>query len=90
MTDFYDRGEKLRQLFAPYGEIKDAYVMHDNEGKSKGYGFVTFGEEVSADNAIKALNGMQLNRRLKLLVEKAKPTADKYLIKSKIMNDLDI
>ena len=79
MTDLYDTGEKLKPLFAPYGEIRDVFVMQDTEGKSKGFGFVTYFEEVSADNAIKALNGMQLNRRKRLLVERAKPKGDKYL-----------
>ncbi|XP_031489158.1 uncharacterized protein LOC116256808 [Nymphaea colorata] len=42
----------LRRHFEQYGEILEAVVITDkNTGRSKGYGFVTFGDRESARNA---------------------------------------
>jgi len=56
MTD-----ENLNKMFAEYGEIKSACVMRDSDGKSKGFGFVCFGEAESAEAAVTALNGKEVN-----------------------------
>ena len=35
--------EKLKELFASYGEIEEAVVISDKfSGRSKGFGFVTY------------------------------------------------
>lgn len=57
--DLTDDG--LNKMFAEYGEIKSACVMRDSEGKSKGFGFVCFGEAESAEAAVNALNGKEIN-----------------------------
>ena len=45
--------DSLRALFAEYGEIIDAVVITDREtGRSKGFGFVTFSTEESAQKAL--------------------------------------
>jgi len=49
----------LSQMFAPYGDIKSCCVMRDAEGKSKGFGFVCFGEHDMAEAAVQALNGKE-------------------------------
>jgi len=56
MTD-----DNLNKMFAEYGEIKSACVMRDSEGKSKGFGFVCFGEAESAEKAVTALNGKEVS-----------------------------
>ncbi|KAF3790487.1 Polyadenylate-binding protein 7 [Nymphaea thermarum] len=55
----------LPRLFEKYGNILSSKVATDQLGKSKGYGFVQFDSEDSANNAIENLNntvirGMQL------------------------------
>lgn len=40
--------EDLNKMFEPFGEILSASVMVDNEGKSKGFGFVCFKDPASA------------------------------------------
>jgi len=48
--------DALNALFKPYGEIQSAVVQKDEEGKSKGFGFVNFVEHEAASKACDALN----------------------------------
>ena len=44
---------KLKEAFSEYGEISEATVVKDKfSGRSKGFGFVTFADEASAQKAI--------------------------------------
>lgn len=52
MTD-----EKLRELFAPYGEISNCVVQRNADGTGRGFGFCNFKETESGQRAIEALNG---------------------------------
>lgn len=47
----------LHDLFKKYGNILSSKVVMSGDGKSKGYGFVQFESEESANNAIEKLNG---------------------------------
>lgn len=56
--------EGLRDAFAVHGEISEAVVITDRDtGRSRGFGFVTFEDDDSADKAIAALNGTELDGR---------------------------
>ncbi|CDK24264.1 unnamed protein product [Kuraishia capsulata CBS 1993] len=48
--------EKLREEFAQFGTITSAKVMTDNNGKSKGFGFVCFSEPEEATKAISEMH----------------------------------
>ncbi|CAN6659983.1 polyadenylate-binding protein, cytoplasmic and nuclear [Trichomonascus vanleenenianus] len=48
--------EKLREEFAPYGTITSAKVMTDDQGKSKGFGFVCFSAPEEATKAVTDMN----------------------------------
>mmetsp|Transcript_19982 Transcript_19982/g.53825 ORF Transcript_19982/g.53825 Transcript_19982/m.53825 type:complete len:634 (-) Transcript_19982:191-2092(-) len=52
MTD-----EKLREEFAPYGNVTSARVMMDDKGVSKGFGFVCFQSSDEATRAVQEMNG---------------------------------
>jgi RNA recognition motif-containing protein len=65
---------QLLNTFKPHGNVISAKVVSDKEsGKSRGFGFVEMENENDANNAIKALNGSELNGR-KLVVAAAKAT----------------
>lgn len=58
--------EKLRELFAPFGEVSDAQVKLKESGKSRGFGFVVLPTEEAAKKAIaemhdKEVEGKKLN-----------------------------
>ena len=54
----------LKTHFANYGEVTDAKVISDREtGRSRGFGFITFAEESSANEAMENLNGSELDGR---------------------------
>jgi len=51
----------LHDTFSSFGSILSCKVATDANGQSKGYGFVQFESEDSAQNAIDKLNGMLIN-----------------------------
>lgn len=56
--------EGLREAFARFGEITEAKVILDREtGRSRGFGFVTFADDESANSAISEMDGTDLEGR---------------------------
>uniref|UniRef100_A0A5B7BRV3 RRM domain-containing protein n=1 Tax=Davidia involucrata TaxID=16924 RepID=A0A5B7BRV3_DAVIN len=51
----------LNDTFSSFGNILSCKIASDPSGLSKGYGFVQFENEESAQNAIDKLNGMLIN-----------------------------
>ena len=49
--------DRLRKEFTPYGTITSARVMHDEEGRSKLFGFVCFSSPEEATKAVTEMNG---------------------------------
>lgn len=65
--------DKLREMFASYGEMDEVVIISDKfSGKSKGFGFVNFKEDASADKAIAELNGKDVEGRA-MTVSEARP-----------------
>ncbi|KAI3916575.1 hypothetical protein MKW98_026317 [Papaver atlanticum] len=48
---------RLQEVFSEFGNIMSCKVAMSQDGKSKGYGFVQFESEVSANQALEKLNG---------------------------------
>ncbi len=51
---------ELGEMFEDYGHVEDAFIVKDKNydpPRSRGFGFVTFGNSDSAEAAIKAMNG---------------------------------
>jgi RNA recognition motif-containing protein len=56
--------EDLRNVFSRFGPIVDATVIPDRvNGRSRGFGFVTFENPADADKAIEQMNGTELDGR---------------------------
>jgi cold-inducible RNA-binding protein len=54
----------LRTAFGRFGTVVDAKVITDREtGRSRGFGFVTFADSEGADEAIRAMDGAELDGR---------------------------
>lgn len=55
---------QLETLFAEYGEVARAQVITDRDtGRSRGFAFVEMGSSDSAQKAISALNGRDVDGR---------------------------
>ena len=68
--------KELTDLFKKFGEIQEAVVIADKyNGRSKGFGFVTFVEEDSAKKAIAEMNEKDADGR-PLKVNEATPRED--------------
>lgn len=52
--------EKLKEMFEPFGPLKSAVVMKDQEGKSRGFGFAAFENHEDAAKAVNELNGKDI------------------------------
>jgi cold-inducible RNA-binding protein len=64
---------KLNEVFAQCGEIKEAVVIKNKfNGRSKGFGFVTFANDEDAKKAISEFNGKEVDGRA-LSVNEARP-----------------
>ena len=46
----------LAKLFEPFGEVQNAVIMKDADGKSKGFGFVCFKNWQDAQKALESFN----------------------------------
>lgn len=69
--------DALHEIFAEHGDIKDAIVLADREtGRSRGFGFVTFGTAEQAKAAIEALDGVEIDGR-PLRVNEAQERSDR-------------
>lgn len=66
-----DRG--LKEAFEKFGHLLEAKVVVDKvSGRSRGFGFVTFDEKQAMEDAIDAMNGIDLDGR-NITVDKAQP-----------------
>jgi cold-inducible RNA-binding protein len=64
--------EELEKAFSQYGEVASAVIIKDSvSGRSKGFGFVEFAQEDSAQKAKDEMNGKELGGRM-LKVDEAR------------------
>ncbi len=66
----------LRQAFEAFGQVVSATVIKDEQnGQSKGFGFVEMPVQAEAQSAIEVLNGKPLKGRT-ITVNEARPHTD--------------
>lgn len=54
--------EELKEHFGQYGDIQEVKIITDFEGRSKGFGFITFEEQTAAQESL-ASDGNELSGR---------------------------
>ncbi len=65
--------DAIRKEFSVYGQVDEVKLIKDHfSGELRGFGFVQMPDASEAANAIKEINGIELNGR-KLVVNEAKP-----------------
>jgi RNA recognition motif-containing protein len=69
--------EDLEKLFKPFGSVSEAKIVIDRDTRrSKGFGFVEMPNQTEGDEAIKQLDGKEIDGR-NIKVNVAKPKEDK-------------
>jgi len=63
---------QLNDFFTQFGEISEVKLISDREtGRSKGFAFITFANQQSADKAVEEADGSEFEgRRLKVNIAK--------------------
>jgi len=65
--------DSLKELFEQHGEVTSVKIIRDREtGRAKGFGFVEMSDQEKAENAIKKLDGAEVEGR-NIKVNFAKP-----------------
>ncbi|KAK3530140.1 hypothetical protein QTP86_014783, partial [Hemibagrus guttatus] len=60
--DFAIDEQHLYKEFLPFGNIVHVKLMRKNDGRSNGYGYVSFSSEAEANAAVRVMNGKILGR----------------------------
>ncbi|GAU26793.1 hypothetical protein TSUD_288980 [Trifolium subterraneum] len=61
LSNEHDDNKALHDTFASFGTVLSCKIALDSNGQSRGYGFVQFDTDESAQNAIEKLDGMLIN-----------------------------
>jgi cold-inducible RNA-binding protein len=70
-------GDELDVAFRAHGDVESASVITDREtGRSRGFGFVEMPSATDGENAIRAINGTEINGRA-VTVNEARPREDR-------------
>ncbi|CAB4065649.1 PABPC [Lepeophtheirus salmonis] len=70
--------EVLRELFSKYGKISSLTIMKGEDGKSKGFGFVSFETPEAAESACDCLNGTEFHTKT-IYVGRAQKKAERQM-----------
>jgi nucleolin len=49
--------DDLKELFAEHGEVVSVYLVKDDDGKDRGFGFITMGNDEAVDVAVAKIDG---------------------------------
>lgn len=64
--------EDLESIFSRIGELEEVVLIRDENGRSKGFGFVSYINDADADKAMSELNEFQINGR-PIFINEARP-----------------
>jgi RNA recognition motif-containing protein len=60
---FNSREQDIYELFSQVGIVGDVALIRDEEGKNRGFGFITMRTKEDGDKAIAVLDGSEVNGR---------------------------
>lgn len=69
--------EELREMFEKFGTVTSAKMVTSDEGKVRGFGFVSFDEPEQAEAACQALNGKEMASGKNLYVGRAQKKVER-------------
>ncbi|CAL9135662.1 unnamed protein product, partial [Musa textilis] len=72
--------ELIKLKFSEFGKILSVYIAKDDNGNSKGFGFVNFESSDCAKRAMEAMNGVQLVGTNTLYVARAQKKAERMQV----------
>jgi RNA recognition motif-containing protein len=75
--------DKLKELFAQYGEVNSANIL-----QGRGFGFVEMGNPEGAEDAKAKLNGTEFDGR-RIIVNDAKPRTERQGFERRERKDFD-
>merc|ERR1711939_24783 len=78
LPDSTNNNKMLYDTFCTFGNILSCKIAYDDEGRSKGYGFVHYETEEAAETAIEKVEGKMLKEKI-VYVGKFKRKADRDL-----------
>ena len=64
--------EDLENIFGEYGELAEVILIKDENGRSKGFGFISYVNDADATKAQEELNGFKIDERA-IFVNEARP-----------------
>jgi len=69
--------DDLQNLFEEFGSVSSVNIIKDREtGRAKGFGFIEMEEQADGENAIKELDGNEIQGR-NIKVNEARPKEDR-------------
>ncbi|KAL5976609.1 hypothetical protein ACLOJK_020942 [Asimina triloba] len=71
--------EHLQEVFSKFGKISSIAIAKDSNGRSRGFGFVSFDNPDDAKQAVETMNGMQLGSKY-VYVARAQKKAERRQI----------
>jgi len=77
LADDVNSDELLNKMFSEFGEVTSAAIMKDGEGKSRGFGFVSFTEHEGAQKSVDALHEKEVADGKVLFVSRAQKKAER-------------
>lgn len=80
--------DKLNSIFQQYGKITSHKVMNNDDGKSKGFGFVAYETTEAAEAAVTALSGKEISENKIMYVGRAQKKVERQLELSRKFEEL--
>lgn len=62
--DHSTKGDDITKLFSRFGQINSCVIMNEQDGKSKGFGFINFEKPESAKQAVEEMNGQMVDGKV--------------------------